>query len=889
MKFKKHLSLLLSVALSLSAFVPMTAFADNEDAETAEIAETVAVEEDNVEAAEVLAALGVMDYPSKSKAWSKVTMNKGDFIKTVLAMTDYAGTEYSGVILPWENIEVGSTYYNEFMYSYMKGYLSENDDVGEAEDLVTPEFAIKYVQNMLGYHDIIIDKISNASKVQKALRKGVTGNADGNLTLNGILTLMYNATKIDYCKVQYAGSKYGVITGYTVRDGRTILTEFKDIYMIKGRVNATHYATLNGETAGENRLVINSDVFECYDEAYETMIGRNVEGYAHIDDVESKILWMTYQSSTEDIVIEGEDFVSFDGTSVTYETERGTRKRTTVTNPVIIYNGRTLQSGEYSDSLFDIIDGNVTLIDNRGDISTIIITKYSNMVIGAVDATNQKLYDMIYTGNPLVLNAASTVVIKNTSGQQIDFSELKAKDVLTYTMSMDGTYFVGTVGGSKINGNITRQDPDEKYVTANGVDYPYTQEFENAQQTLSFDAQYTFYINIYGRLVGVKNLSGSTGNMAFIMKAVLDDESDCVNLRVIPQDAATADDTVWLQCTQKVTVDGETCTGNGVLVALGKINQSVAKEVELPIIYDLNADGLVKRIDTPYYNAASEDKDSTLQRVYTQSQGTIYSKTDYDNGFKGQINGQWLVDASALVLNSIGSHEFNIASGSGNDTHYKRDIYTIGIDSPLAMCVVQSNPNAETGEYENGFAVVKSKYITVNADNEAVLRVTLSMSGKDNEYDVAVSKRETIEPTLKRGNLIRYGFDAKGNLSNTQVILDYEDMDSSIGYEYPYKVWNTNNQNPYIVVGKVYDVTETSNGKYAIRFYKDKGDITGSLQVTYPRGLQFYELNDANEVTTSDILPTQIKTYKQVGSNADMLVMMSTYHNPYTIYIVSVK
>ena len=878
MKIKKYFSVFLILALTVSLLaVPVTA------------EENDSTLSNNLQAAGTLAALDIIEPHDESEDWNTVSVTKGEFLKTVLAMTYYSEDFQTNVILPWEGYESGTEYYSVYAYAYLNGWLRDGEEIGSPEDVLTYDFAADFMMKLMGYYP----ELDNAlrSEAYGKLVKDTAKNDDGTLSLNGVYTMMYAASQINCYHAETVDGK----PGFVIRDGRTILTYYKDIYMIRGRVNATQYVSLNGAKALPGELIINSDEFLIDDSSYEMLLGKTVTGYARIKDgEEAKALYLeAVDGRGSDIVIDGKDFISYSGRQITYQTENGKSRVQTVNNPLIVYNGKQIEGGEYSDDIFDITDGNITLIKNSGDVDVIVINKYKNIIVGVADTDKKLIYDLVYSGVTLDLNT-DAAYIKSAGGSDVTISDLKSGNVLTYAQSMDGEYITGTVGGSAMTAKITSKDSGENMtVTIGGKKYSFAAEAEESKATLRIGVEYTFYINVNGRIAAVKGLSAASGEMAYMIKAYSSDtDKDTVKLRVIKPGSADNNDAVELTCRDRVKVDGRTYKNEQIITAVEKFNGTAS----VPIIYTLTEAGLVSQIDTPYYDESKEDKDTLRIRHNGETDGAVYSKTALGFGYRNLFDGKYIMDFDGMCIQKISESEIAVAEKIRNDSSLKMDIFGIGAETPLVCFAVVNDTSLSAPALETEMAVVQKKYEAENADNSIVTYLTLVIKGEEKNFEILPEKDAVIASRVDSGDLIRYAIDEKNRITDVSVVLDYSDRNSSIGYQN----YSFQNNNDYrIVIGKVYDIYKTNNSKAGsnsniIQFTKNMSDIENNMESIFARSGVVYRYSmegrgNTKHVEMPELNVNEIKTYKNTGNDADIIVMVSNYSVPTNIYIVSSK
>lgn len=897
MNIKKIISVLMSLMLTTACMTsPALAEKTTKETETIEKGETVKEDLNNYKAASVLTALGLIEAPKLSDDWSAKKLTNYEFLKMVLVMTDFSEETTYNVILPWEGYESGTEHYNVYAYAYLNAWLQDGDEIGAPTDTLTLDFARNFMMKLMGYYPQV--NTSQRSKAEGELIKNVRLSDDGTISINDVYAMMYAATTIDCYHMELVDGQ----PGYVLRDGRSIITYNKNIYQIKGKVNATQYASLNGINVSSGQIAINTDKFFIDDMSYVSLIGKMVSGYAYIKSGDgARALYLeAMENRSSDIVIQGKDFVSFSGNYVTYDTASGREKRQTVKDPVIIYNGKQVEGSQYNDNIFDIVEGDVTLVSNDGEINVIIINKYNNIVIGSVDEDKKKIFDDVYQGVSLDINKPD-VHIKNPSGNLVDIGDMKKGSVLTYAQSLDEEYVIGTVGGIMLTGKISTMDKgNDGYVTISGTKYTFTAETEAIKTSLMMGIEYTFYINVNGRLAGVKSLSSISGEIGYLLKTYTDPHNDeKVKIKILKPDAIDQNDAVWLNCRSRCIVDGEQYRNGAITTAITTNNSGAS---DLPIIYKLDESGLVSEIDTPYFNGAYENEETTLQRRHSATdEYKIYSKTATGFGYRNlffidtpnrpyeSAGATYIMDFDGMCIQKlVSSGEFNILNLVKNDSNNTMDLYSVGKETPMVCFSVITAGVTSEPTYESTMAVVQAKYETINSNDDVVTMLSLVIKGDTKEYEILEAKKANIVPEVDEGDVIIYALDPKDRIEKVERLLDYSDKASSMGKK------ATLNGGDAIYIGRVYDIFKTTNMKAGtnntvLQFAVDASNT--DKRTTFARsGVTYsYSMEGEKGVVMESMDPNKIKTFKNAGTDADYVVLITNYSIPTNIYIVPNK
>ena len=884
MKFNRIISCVLFVSLLFSMVAATNVFAE----EKLELPNT-----NNVREASILCSLGLTDAPDEKLVWENETITNRQFLSCVLNMSAYDGGQYYNPILPTDEVSTTDTDYNKYVYVYSKGWFKTQTGIGP-ENPLTMDFAMTLLKGVLGYTQLIENGASDLDNyVSYKLVNGVKVSEDGTISLNSALKMLANAIDIPYCNADLYSNTFAT---WDIDENITVLSVNKNIFKIKGRVLSTHFATLSGETVGKNHIRIGNEVYEIADKSFNSYIGKNVTGYAFVDNDVKKVLYLENAFDTYEIVINGEDFASYTPDAVTYYTESGKTRTLAVKEPVIIYNGKQLQVGEYSDSLFDIREGTVTLLENNGVVDVIIITKYQNLVVGTVDRDLLIVTDMIYENS--INFDCDEYSLKSESGKELTVENLKKGNVITYARSLDEEYIVAVVGGKNVQEKITgleKTDEDKyDYLEMGNVGYYTAAEFADSNDTIVLGDVYDLYINVNGKIVAAKSPSGLNVNLAYITNAVVHPFTGLAKLKLYTPDSVDDTDYIVLDCAKSVRIDGTPAKGNQIVSALKMYDGTLT----IPITYTLNIKGEISVIDTPNYVKSKERDNSLVPRVSRKDPINVVSTISY--GYRNHFGARYYLTYDGMCINhpskdqtthsSEKKEELVIVNRVRTKTNRNVDLYSLGYDTPIVYFAIaddNSSDDPSKVEWENSIVIVKE--ISTNLkDNEIEgTFITILDNGTELLLEVSEQYKNSILSRIDKYDIMRYKLDARGEIIDVEQVLDYSNLDASIGresiswqnYEYRY------------VVGKCYDVTEdpgctNSSNKTILSFYKDASDIEGSMECTYLKNSQIYTVV-RDEIKTEECSPDLIKTYKGATNNADIVLLITTWNAvPSAVYII---
>lgn len=902
MKLKKLLSAVLSAVLVTGSAVALPIYAAEE-----KMTQNAGITEANhVREAAILAAVEIMEPQKENSIWANEHVTKGQFLSWALGFTSYRADDSVRMKMPWESIPGGSDFYNEYSYAYLNDWYTNDmtDEEVDPESELTVAFALRTLTGALGYATIanqgIADKTGNLSV---KLMSGVTPGENNAMDLNDAIIMLYNATDINYCVLESIGADSA---SYKILDRVTALAENKDIYKIKGRVNATSLATIAKETADEGYIVIGEEQFKIPDSSYNSYIGKEVEGYAIMNDEDNVILYLYETRRNKEVIITGEEFVEFRQTQLKYYNEKGALKTLKLDNPIIIYNGKALQAGQYRDELFDVIDGSIRVLSVRGIYDVIVIDDYKNLVVGAIDEDSFTVYDLMSNETlKLDTDSSSNVILKTTSGAVRTVSELAKGNVITYLKSLDGDYISAVIGGSAITASVSasKTDYEGRYtsVTINSVAYEPSKEMRNLKEptdnTKQFKfasgTEYVFYININNRIAAAEPASTLGAELGYI-KGIQEDMWGYVEqIAVCGSDAVTASDAKVFKCASRVKIDGSSCSnGSKAVELLERFNKSRGENhIRMPILYSLNEAGEINSIDTPYYDSENESQ-NTLRCRHSKFDSEVKVKGASNWGFKNHIDGKYYLSKHGLAVVEPETEQFYFLNTiPGDMTTYKIDIFTIGDDSYVAYAAVVGVGTDTQDELEETLAIVKDKVVALNEDNESVHRVTVSVSGQDIELDVK-DESEGILDNISAGDIIQYALNPKGEMTRADIVLDYSNLNSSVGMSSsgsgPASEWM--NYSFRWQVGIVRDIEKDpgNSASNILSFYKDSACSDKNVETIFMRSGRVYQYTvNREKVEVADADANKIKTYKTSGNSADVVLIRTQYDVPLETYFIS--
>ena len=538
------------------------------------------------EKTDILAGVGI----TSSVEFQKEGITTAEFLTTVANMMSYEE------ILP-ENA-------SEFMIQ--RGVIAS---VTEKEKLanITYERAITIAVNAMGYTVLVNDKDNVYDYIRVAgeigILKDVSGTVGKDLDKTAFINLIYNMTKTELFEAVL--TENGV--GFEKESEKTMLSYYKDIVAVEGKVTATYNTSLSSEdgvSAGE--IEIDGYCFDVKDADYdETLIGCYVTAYVKNAGEEDLILHITPDSSETKIMeIESDKItkVEKDYSYLYYEDENSGKSKKVKLSSVlsVIYNGKLYD--EYVHEDFMPSEGSIKLVDTDDDevYDIVHIKSFETVVVQRVSAlyksiTNKYTYDG--TETELNFGEDDTVIKVYKDGEKVTLGKAVVGDVLSILQSKGETDRLVTIyiSSDKIDGRVSYHDEEDKTVKIGEENYPVSEAYYSAKayddkNYMAFDyaQDQTFSLDYFGNIVYVEGVKHNGYKYMYLLKLKSDDFEENFYLRVMN----TSGDWSTLTMNEKVKLNDE---ANAKAKVVFDIMGGTACEPQL-IMVKTNKDGLVSGI-----------------------------------------------------------------------------------------------------------------------------------------------------------------------------------------------------------------------------------------------------------------------------------------------------
>lgn len=699
----------------------------------------------------------------------------------------------------FKDVNVSSEEYGGIMAVYENGYM-----VGVSQGLFAPEYGIvlsdatKVFVDILGFHDLAqsyggyragYEKVAYSYSLLNGVGCGFTDVA----TKKDIAALLCNVMETDMAQIENEK------LGYTISEDETFIEAVMKMAKVTGVITDNGLTALDGASALYpsqilcNGIVMNIDEKETYARKY---LGRRVTAYYTVNDDEEYELVFA-EPKDEVVVISAKDYAGFDNGVLKYYSEKNTVKNVNIgLHSNVIYNAVYTQS--YTKDIFDVADGNITIIPD-GNEYTVIIEDYKSMVVSKTATEKSTIYNKItfnnskYGINSVNLDDYSQVCLFDSAGETISFSSIKKDDVVSVMLSPDYKYAEVIVSTDKRSNVKFTGTSTDTYVTETEK-YDYLDVFKNASNeiTVKLGKAYTVYFNVFGNLVWIEEATDEQDGYkeGILLKLVPDeDHEDRFSVRVYESNGSVK--TYYVQGKVKLNL------------ATKKAQQAYSSDdlddaIGKPILYTAE-ETIISEMITPLGYTEEDDQRGWYQITYDylEDENVDRGIKHIDAGNGASFGGLLSYNRSECNIYSVPHEEFGpvwsnkerITINEKNFTNhqlYRIEGYAREKNSPLADVLVYRDKEIEgTPDPRNALLLTKVYYASNNDEISTVFEgyefnqpgIMTKTSYVVAEHAKIVNEMNTITSKsyndLKPGDIIRFSENAKGEISYIAMSYDY--------------------------------------------------------------------------------------------------------------------
>lgn len=747
--------------------------------------------------------------------------------------------------------------------------------------------AVKIVMSALGYDELAKAyggyptgylKCASNNKVTS----GISGQNSSSITWDTALALITNA--IDTKMFMQTG--FGDNITYDSASGKTWINHYHKLTKYEGTVTGTADAVFDDiDALDESEIRIDDAVYECR-KNHADLLGRKV--YFYTDD-DAKILSAVYAAdSSETItVVEWDKILSFSDNVLTYEKDNDKTVSMHISSVTdVVYNGRP---AVLSDSEWLIEGGSIRIVSEGSRAKSAVISEPKTFAIKKAYDNSETFYDMY--GNGMFSAKDKDIKFVDSYGNNMEFTELNAYDVISVFESKDGKYAHLYYSNSEIDGKIEgiQKNGDAINITLNGVTFPVASNYLKEADKLSVGQEGLFGLTIYGEIATMKPLNISE-TWAYLADCAMDSGLDgSVRIKLFCEDGKMY---VYELC-DRVMIDGKAVKKEDALSSLPYHNGVVR--------YGTYS-GRISRIDTLQkgeyedensanilFKGYDDNKKASTYLLYNVRQKIFGMKVPADSNTK-----VFVVPADSGADDIM--YRTKTLGYFTHDTSYVFNAYRVGETSHSAEVLVIYTGSADSYiTKDTPVTVVESVSRKIASDGEYCYVVNGYTNGqkvaKEVHSDEVLDSLCSIFPgqtdqkhTLSTGDVVKLGTDADtGRVM--EIALYYEQ------------------KNDYLLTNAAVGKDIISNRMLRANVYSEDGgnlwltqdelasdniklsvDYIESINASLYKIYRLYRHKDGKlKLETASV--RDIVDYKSSGANFSKILMFSAYNEPGTILI----
>ena len=643
-------------------------------------------------------------------------VQRQEFVKYALRLRNATVQESVGEQF-FSDVPADAPFYKEVMTAHSMGLVSGWQGIAfRPYDNITLGEAITILGRMLNYNIFADERGGFTPGYFAAARNGDLYNGaeieKEALSFKKMFKLLEDALDAKMLNVRSYSSNG--TAEYTFDANMTILTEYWNAQSIEGVVTANEYSGVADPNAGKEGTIVidNRKELKLTFEPYNEFLGYRVKAY--YDRYEDKLLYMGIKEydikeiNLCDITGTGQDASNI---TFTYENGKGNIARESFSKAKVIYNGKYIASGSVSPQLLNADGGSIKLVGN----SLAVIKAYKTLTVYSVESEAEVIYDKYDSYDNVLRLKGKDYIIRDISGKEVELSTLNTDDILSVAKSFDGELITAILSTTKIAGEITAVEnlgTDSEVLTINGSEYKTRNRSVNRENsTVEFWYDYvkigangTFLVDAFGSIVGFNPIKTSNVKGYFLTMANKGSAlSSTLQIAVMVEGSEKY---VVYDLADKVKIDGKSYKVSSQETEVknkfkdAEYGRLVGEYVTQGIIFDVNSDGKINKIDTAHCEPGVEDENNSLQRRRKIDDGELKYKSN------GSLGGKYYLRLSRN-LGVFGYEEGNLSEyetktgGFSNDGDYKLDIYTVGKRTPEAAIiyrVMDSKSDSSVGD-----------------------------------------------------------------------------------------------------------------------------------------------------------------------------------------------
>lgn len=646
------------------------------------------------------------------------------------------------------------------------------------DDKILYQEAVAVLVRMAGYEPAADSKGGYpGGYLSVANQYGFTKNATGvgsSVIKRGTTAVLTNNT-LTIGIMEQTG--FGSSTNFEITE-KTILEEYLDTVKKDGKITGNYFTKLTSDGGlEEDTIEIDNVVYKTTDENSQNLLGHNVTYYLteKANKEEIVILTLSQSNKNKELTIDGDNLHSVEAGKINYwknkSTDNSTKSVKIAENPILIYNG--VQTA-YDSSLIKgngALKGNVVLLDNTNDdiYDVIFLNEFVNLVVESTSSLSYSVTDK-YGHSSLRFDPENTSVkfrLQDESGNDVDFSDLKEWDVISYLKSTDGKALSAYVVNKAVEGTVTEIKNGE-YKIGDSF-YKIADNYENE---IKLDDKGVFYLDAMGRIAAVDANSSLSDKYAYLIDGGNTGSlEDSIKLKLFNLKGETE----TLTSEDRISLNG--AAKEDAKTVLSKL-QSSGKVVKQLITYEVNAEGKLTKINTAKDLSGGDLKiDENNFVLNYKASDAVYNKTSGKLGSFKITDSTVVFDIPATATNE---DDYAIKNKSVFDDKgvYDVEIYDIGEDLSAKIVLVKNSTGQTSAE--SPIAVINEITTVRNSKDETVNKLYAVVNNEMIELETAESGLlvNASGESLQEGDVIQYRTNSAGAIDKITVLFEVKNKAS---------------------------------------------------------------------------------------------------------------
>lgn len=733
----------------------------------------------------VLNALGVTDIGEEGLFMPYSRLTRGEFATMIERLIQPDEDVHADMI--YSDVTESHSAYTAVKYlSYYGTMVGYGDGTFRADQDITYNEALTVCMRLLGYGQIADadGRFFTEAAARSGLLNGVSTD-NGYINKGNAVRLLANMLDSSMVECALDGKTY------TVDGDKTMLNEICCLYKTTGIVDGDSYQSMTADKKIKEGMIKLNSMYMVYEG--EDYVGYNVTCYYFVNDDDEYEVRAIIPKTAKNTVVE----ISAESISdpdnlwyIEYKNENNKKKKIKYdSNVVVIYNGKNLES--FSIDVFkNLKNGYIQAIDNDSDgVSECIkVWEYYNVVVDFAD--DEKIVDRFDNTLNITTKDYEKISVFNAYGEAKAITDIKAGSVASIFKSKTTSDNIlkivfsektvsGMVSGSNEEDNI-------KYVTIDDNEYVVYSDYKTyTSKVINIGDNGTYLLDMNDKVVTVnaQTYSGYSLGLLVHSRQTIDDYSgqDIMEIKVYLSEGKL----VKFVADDKVIIDGTTYKRN----ELSGAEAAISTHISEPILYKLDKDGKLKKIDT-----IAQDSNGMLKKLDTVTGVRYLSSTSI-------LEGKLVIDNDVRVFTvpsdftEVEEEDFSTAGHSyfiGNSTYNNVTGYTINDGMAAEVVVIQgetslmnhlaeivlvtgrgSGINSEEDNADYIKVLSNGVESTLYEANAGVLNDVYKITRYSRAGDTLVSLDNTVtDRKIAKGDIIKYSTDANGNLEKVSLIYD---------------------------------------------------------------------------------------------------------------------